>query len=118
MQVSLGIRLDGRRGPRVPAPPWAPTLHRLIGTIAFGLSIPVVFHCIWTLGYRSDDLRVVAHSVLGCVAYGLYVTKLLTVRTGDERPVWALPVVGSLLGSIMLAIWWTSAFVFYTESAA
>ena len=113
MQVSLGLRLVGRIGPRVPPPPWARDLHRLVGTVAFGISIPVVFHCIWTLGYRSDDAGLVLHSLLGCVAYGLYVAKILTARR-DERPEWALPLTGTTLGIVMLGVWWTSALLHYT----
>jgi hypothetical protein len=112
VQISLGLRITGRIGPRWPAPPWAPEVHRLVGTVAFGFTIPVVFHCVWTLGYRSDDSRLLVHSLLGCVAYGLYVAKVISVRTTD-RPVWALPVVGTVLGIVMLAVWWSSALVHY-----
>ena len=116
MQISLGLRITGRVGPRRPAAPWAPDLHRLLGTIAFGVSIPVVFHCIWTLGYQTADSRLSVHSLLGCVAYGLYVAKILAVRT-DDRPVWALPVAGSFLGFAMLGVWWSSALAHYAGTS-
>ena len=117
MQVSLGLRITGRAGPRRPPPAWTVELHRLIGTVAFGITIPVAFHCIWTLGYQSSDSRVAVHSLLGCVAYGLYVAKIIAVRT-DDRPGWALPVAGSLLGIVMLTVWWSSALVHYVESSS
>ncbi|MEQ8839489.1 MAG: DUF6529 family protein [Acidimicrobiales bacterium] len=112
VQISLGLRIAGRLGPRLPPPPWARDVHRLVGTIAFGMSIPVVFHCLWTLGYRADDTRLALHSLLGCVAYGLYVAQVLTVRSGD-RPEWAVPVTGAMLGIAMIVAWWTSALYFY-----
>lgn len=112
VQITLGLRITRRIGPRRPPPPWSLDLHRLVGTVAFGFSIPVVFHCIWTLGYRADESRLAVHSLFGCVAYGLYVAKVLAVRT-DDRPEWALPLIGSLLGFAMLAVWWSSALVFY-----
>ena len=115
VQLSLGLRLTGRLGPRVPPPSWAHDLHRLVGTIAFGISIPVVFHCIWALGYQSTDSRLAVHSLLGCVAYGAYVVDIMTARTAD-RPQWALPATGSLLGIAMLAVWWSSALVHYLGS--
>lgn len=117
MQISLGLRITGRIGPRGPAPQWSTELHRLLGTVAFGLSIPVVFHCVWTLGYESGDSRVAVHAVLGCVAYGSYVAKVLAVRAGD-RLRWALPGLGALLGVAMLAVWWTSALVHYAGSGS
>ena len=117
VQISLGLRITGRVGPRQAPPPWATDLHRLVGTVAFGISIPVVFHCVWVLGYRTDDLRLALHSLLGCGAYGFYVAKILTVRT-DDRPVWALPVAGSLLGATMVGVWWTSALLYYSGSSS
>ncbi len=117
IQISLGLRITGRIGPRVPPPAWAPDVHRLVGTVAFGISIPVVFHCIWTLGYQADDTRLAIHSLLGCVAYGMYVTKILTVRT-DDRPAWAVPLTGALLGIAMVVVWWTSALFFYAVSSS
>ena len=117
VQVSLGLRITGRIGPRVPPPAWSAELHRLIGTVAFGISLPVVFHCVWTLGYRAGDSRLVVHSILGCVTYGLYVTKVIAVRRDDAAP-WAVPLTGALLGSAMLVAWWTSAFVFYAGSGS
>jgi len=117
IQMTLGLRITGRFGPRRPPPPWAADAHRLIGTVAFGISIPVVFHCLWALGYQSGNSRVVVHSLFGFFAYGLYVAKILTVRS-DRPPERALPVIGSLLGFTMLAAWWTSAFVFYAGTGA
>ncbi len=116
VQMTLGLRLTGRLGPRRPPPPWAADVHRLVGTVAFGISIPVVFHCIWALGYQSDNSRVVVHSLFGFVAYGLYVAKILTARS-DEPPERSLAVLGSLLGFALLAAWWSSALVFYAGTA-
>lgn len=117
VQVSLGLRIAGRVGPRQAPPPWAHDIHRLVGTVAFGFSLPVVFHCLWVLGYRGDDARVAIHGVLGCAAYGLYVVQVLS-PTIDERPHRSSPVVGSLLGLCVLGVWWTSAYVHFTGGGA
>jgi len=117
MQVSLGLRMTGRVGPRRPTPPWAPDFHRLVGTVAFGVSLPVVFHCVWSLGYQAGESRISVHAILGCIAYGMYVAKVIAART-DDRPQWALPVAGSLLGILMLAVWWTSALVHYAGTGS
>jgi Family of unknown function (DUF6529) len=112
VQLTLGLRITGRYGPRRPPPSWMPDVHRLIGTTAFALSLPVAFHCLWALGYQGDNVRILLHSVLGCVAYGLYAAKVVTVRRGDG-PEWVVPLTGSVLGFSMLAIWWSTALVHY-----
>lgn len=78
-------------------------VHRLVGTLAFAFSIPVAFHCLWSLGYRSDDLRVAAHSFLGCVAYGFFVAKVVALRR-REAPMVVLAALGSVLGVVLVAI--------------
>ncbi len=115
-QMSLGFRMTGRYGPRRPAPFWMPDVHRIVGTVAFGLSLPVAFHCLWALGYRTDDARVLVHSLLGCVAYGTYAAKVVAVRR-SVGPDWVLPVLGSLLGLTLMAIWWGTALLHYTDTA-
>ena len=115
--------MTGRYGPDRPAPPWMPDLHRIVGSLAFGTSLPVAFHCLWVLGYRGDDPTVVAHSVLGFTAYGLYTAKVLVVRrdlhdvptTDGGRPEWAVPLLGVALGTTMIALWWSSALVFWVS---
>ncbi|MEZ5244645.1 MAG: DUF6529 family protein [Acidimicrobiales bacterium] len=117
MQVSLGLRITGRIGPRHAPPAWTSDLHRLLGTLAFGITLPVVFHCVWTVGYQSSDSRLVVHSIVGCIAYGFYVAKILAVRRDDLAP-WAVPLTGSLLGVAMLVAWWTSALVHYAGGSS
>ena len=67
--------------------------HRWTGTAAFLLALPVAYHCLWSLGWRSTDARVVVHGVLGCAFFGAVTTKLLALRI-DGAPRWALPVLG------------------------
>jgi hypothetical protein len=55
------------------APGWAGPLRRTTGVIAFLLTLPVAFHCLWARGFQTTDARVVAHSLLGCVFYGAFV---------------------------------------------
>ena len=108
LQVGLGRWITG------PSPAWAPDFHRLVGTVAFAVTIPVAFHCIWSIGYQGQDWRTTTHSLSGLVAYGLYVAKVISARSPADRPVWALPVTGSLLGTAMLVVWWTSSLHWYS----
>jgi hypothetical protein len=112
-QLGSGLRVHGRIGPTRPAPPWLHEVHRLLGTLAFALTIPVVFHCIWSIGYETFHLRQAIHSAAGCIAYGLYVAKVLAARKADQQPTWVLPVTGSLVGVAFIVAWWGQALWFY-----
>ncbi len=56
-----------------------------------------------------------AHSLLGCVFYGVFVTKMLTLRS-RHVPSWALPWLGGTLATILLALWLTSSLWFFTHT--
>src|SRR5262249_31337268 len=114
-QLVSAVAMYGRL-PFVGATPrWLPVAHRWSGTAAFVLSLPVAYHCLWALGFRSDgDARVVAHSILGCAFYGAFTTKLLALRS-KRLPGWALPVIGATLVTVLTAVWLTSALWFFTN---
>lgn len=97
-----------------PAPAWAVHGHRWFGTLAFLLTLPVAYHCLWALGFHDTDARVIAHSLSGCAFYGAFTTKMLLLRS-DRIPARALPITGSLLAVVLVAIWWSSSFWFFTN---
>jgi hypothetical protein len=117
VQVYLGARLYGKVPfPRV-APPWLGDAHRLVGTAAFALSLPVAYQCLWALGFQSATTRVLVHSLLGCFFYGLFTVKVLAVRVRG-LPDAVLPVVGGLVFATLVGIWLTSSFWFFTSRPA
>ena len=97
-----------RRLPLGPPPRWIPTAHRATGTLAFLVSLPIAYACLYVLGFEHSNARVLAHSVLGCLFYGAFVTKVLTLHT-SRLPRWALPVVGGVLFTVLILIVLTSA---------
>jgi hypothetical protein len=97
-----------RRLPLGAPPKWIGTAHRATGTLAFLVSLPVAYACLYALGFQHYSARVLAHSLLGCLFYGAFVTKLLTLRT-TRLPGWALPVVGGTLFTAVVAVVLTSA---------
>jgi hypothetical protein len=102
------------RLPRAGSPPrWVAHAHRWTGTAAFLLSLPVAYHCLWSLGWRDTDTRVVVHGLLGCAFFGALTTKLLALRI-NGLPGWALPVLGGGLVAILTGIWLTSSLWFFT----
>ena len=96
------------------APSWIGPVHRWSGTIAFVVSLPVAFHCLWALGFEYGDARVLVHSVAGCVFYGAYAAKMIGLRT-RSAPRWALPVLGGALFTLIVVLWLTSALWLFTK---
>jgi len=116
VQVITALRMFGRIGHGSPGPATA-TLHRICGVTAVVVSAPVAFHCLWSLGFGTYNTRVVVHSVMGCVFYGIFVTKMLTLRS-SRIPGWALPWLGGLLFASLTAVWLTSSLWFFTRGSA
>ncbi|MET0577987.1 MAG: DUF6529 family protein [Ilumatobacteraceae bacterium] len=103
------------RLPRAGAPPrWVAHAHRWTGTAAFLLVLPVAYHCLWSLGWRDTDARVLVHGILGCAFFGALAVKLLALRINGLAG-WVLPVLGGGLVAILTAIWLTSSLWFFTN---
>lgn len=87
-------------------------LHRWSGRTAILLTLPVAYHCIFMLGFGTNDIRVYIHSLLGSFLYGAVLAKVLIVRSNGFQG-WALPLAGGVLFSILAGLWLTSAFWFF-----
>lgn len=111
-QLASALRLYGRVGGGRPAPAWLGPAHRWSGTVAFVVSLPAAYHCLWGLGFQDTTTRVLAHSMLGCAFYGAFAAKLLVLHS-RRVPGWALPLLGSALVTLLVAIWFTSAWWYY-----
>ena len=101
--------VTGSRIIRGAAPAWMPVVHRWSGRIAILLTVPVIIHCIYALGFGTYSARVLAHSVLGCLFYGAFVAKMLSLVQRDKMPRWVLPVLGGVVFVSLIALWATSA---------
>lgn len=113
VQITSALRLYGKIGSGRP-PSWLGDLHRLSGTVAFTLTLPVAYHCLWSLGFDADIglNRVFVHSIAGCLFYGAMVSKVLVVRS-KGLPGWTLPLVGGVIFVGLVLAWLTSAFWFF-----
>ncbi|MEO3805765.1 DUF6529 family protein [Nonomuraea sp. B1E8] len=108
VQVVSALSMWGRLGVTIP-----PGVHRWSGRIAFLLTIPVAFHCLYALGLQYDVPRVLVHSLLGCFFYGVFTAKMLALpRRG--APGWTLPVLGGAAFTVLVGLWLTSSFWFFT----
>ena len=107
-QVTTAAWMWGRLPGVAKTPDWVPPTHRWSATLAFLLTLPVAYHCLWSLGFQDTNSRVLAHSLLGCAFYGAFATKMLALRT-PRLPSHTLPVVGGLVSVLLVGIWLTSA---------
>lgn len=115
VQVSTGARIFGKLEHLVPiGRPHVNRVHRWSGRLAILCTLPVAFHCIFILGFRSTDARVLVHSIAGTFVYGVIVVKVFFVRDRDH-PRWVLPLVGGTLFTILVTLWSTSALWYFTN---
>ncbi|MFL5895355.1 MAG: DUF6529 family protein [Thermoleophilaceae bacterium] len=110
VQVLTALWLYGKL-PLGDVPPWLGNVHRISGRLAFVFSLPVAYHCLWSLGFQDTTTRVLIHSILGCTLYGAFAAKVLIVRSRG-LPGWALPVAGGVMFSTLVVVWLTSALWF------
>jgi hypothetical protein len=120
LQVVTALWMFGRLPRAAEAPAWVPPVHRWLGTAAFVATVPVAYHCLWSIGFgnqladESEDLRRTVHSILGCVFYGAFTAKMVALRS-RRLPAWALPVVGGLLFSALVVLWLTSSLWWFAN---
>ena len=115
VQVLTGARIFGKLTGIVPVPPpRVNRIHRWSGRLAILCTLPVAFHCIFILGFKTDDTRVLAHSLLGTFIYGVFVVKVFYVRDRDH-PRWTLPLVGGTLFTVLALLWSTSSLWYFTQ---
>ena len=97
----------------ISAPSWIGGLHRWSGRIAFIVTVPVVVHCVYALGFQTFNVRVLVHSIAGCLFFGAFTVKMLAL-TRRGMPGWVLPVFGGLVFALLVVLWFTSAFWFFS----
>jgi Family of unknown function (DUF6529) len=98
------------------APPsWLGSVHRISGRLAFLLSLPVAYHCLYQLGFQHSSMRVLLHSIFGCLFYGAFAAKVLIVRSRN-LPGSALPLAGGLVFVLLVYIWLLTVLWYVDQS--
>lgn len=113
LQLGGALWMYGRLGAAAPA--WVGPGHRACGYLALLVSVPVAYSCLWSLGFQSSNARVLTHSLVGCAFYGAFVVKVAGVRS-KTAPRWFLPLAGSALFTLLVAVVVTSAGWYLTQS--
>jgi hypothetical protein len=90
----------------------AAAVHRWTGTAAFVATLPVAYHCLWSLGFSTQEPRQVVHGLLGCLFYGVFATKMLSLRIHDVSPR-LVPLLGGVLVTVLTAVWLSSSVWFF-----
>ncbi|NNH73063.1 hypothetical protein HLB23_24915 [Nocardia uniformis] len=98
--------------PKIRPARWTAWWHIWSGRIAVLLSVPVAVHCLYAFGFAATDTRVLVHSLLGCLVYGVFVTKMLLL-TRKGLPGWVIPVAGGLLFTGFVGLWFSSAVWYF-----
>ncbi len=93
--------------PRHPA--WLPPVHRVSGSLAFLISLPVGFYCLYGFGFDTLTPRTFGHSVAGCVFYGAFAGKMVGLRMA-RLPGWVIPALGGTVFTAVVVGWYLSAW--------
>ena len=80
VQVGTAAWVYGKLPLRAP-PDWIASFHRISGRLAFLLTLPVAYHCLYQLAFQDSTTRVLVHSILGCAFYGAFAAKIVIVRS-------------------------------------
>lgn len=98
----------------ITAPRWIGILHRWSGRAAFFVAVPVAVFCLYGIGFQHYTTRVLVHSVLGCLFFGIFTVKMLVLtRRGISG--WVLPVLGGLAFAGLVGLSLTSAVWYFAE---
>jgi hypothetical protein len=112
-QLAGALWMYGKLGLAVPS--WLGPAHRASGALAVILSLPVAYHCLWSLGFQTTDARVLVHSLAGCVVYGALVVKVVAVHS-RSAPGWLLPFAGGLLFTGLILVVLLSAGWYFSTT--
>ena len=114
VQLGSALWMYGRV-PLGAAPAWLGSLHRISGRVAFLLTLPVAYQCLYQLTFEDTSTRVLLHSLLGCAFYGAFAAKIVVVRS-HALPGMALPLAGGLLFTLLIGVWLTSGWWFISDN--
>ena len=112
VQLLTALWMYGRLGWAVPQ--GLGVVHKASGALAILISLPVAYHCLWSLGFQTETTRVLVHSVAGCVVYGAFVAKLVGLHT-RRAPGWLVPLAAGLLLAALVAVIATGAGWYISE---
>ena len=115
VQLLTALRIYGRIGGGDASRATTIT-HRASGALAVLVTLPVAYHCLWSLGFQTYSNRVLVHSLLGCLFYGVFVAKMLSLQL-KGIPRWAIPVLGGATFTVLIGVAATSSLWYFTNGS-
>ena len=115
VQLVTALRIYGRIG-KGDASRGITMTHRASGVLAVLVTLPVAYHCLWSLGFQTYSNRVLVHSLLGCLFYGVFVAKMLTLQIKGV-PRWAIPLLGGATFTVLIGVAATSSLWYFTNDS-
>ena len=112
IQLTLAMWMYGHLPGAGRAPRRVGALHRVVGALAFLLSVPIAVHCIRTYGIELTPARAAVHSLAGCFFYGAFAAKVLVVQS-RRLPRWLLPLLGGILVTAVAVSWYAGALWYF-----
>jgi hypothetical protein len=97
-------------------PSWIGTLHRWSGRLAFCIAVPVAVFCLYGIGFQAYDARVLVHSLLGCLFFGVFTIKMLML-TRNGLADWVIPLLGGLVFTVLVGACLTSSLWYFTAGS-
>ena len=115
LQVFTALWMYGKL-PISSRPSWLGDAHRISGRLAFLISLPVAYHCLYQLAFQDTTTRVLAHSLLGCLFYGAFATKVTIIHMPRPGRASGCRSLGGIVFTLLVATWVTSGLWFITTS--
>ena len=74
----------------------------------------MTYKCLWSLGFQTYSGQVLLHSTLGCLFYGIFVTKMLALRV-KGAPGWAIPLAGGATFAALIGVVASPAIWYFAQ---
>lgn len=97
------------------APAWVAPAHRATGRVAFLLSLPVAFYCLYGFGFDTATPRTLAHSLAGCLFYGAFTAKMIGIRSRALAG-WGIAILGGMVFTLFVVLWALSALWWFDSA--
>lgn len=114
-QLTTALWMYGKLPGARQAPAWVAPAHRATGRVAFVLSLPVAFYCLYGFGFDTATPRTLAHSLAGCLFYGAFTAKMIGIRS-RRLPGWGIAILGGTVFTLFVVLWALSALWWFDSA--
>ena len=113
-QVFTALWMYGRL-PIASRPSWLADAHRISGRLAFLISLPVAYHCLYQLAFQTRRRACWPTRCSAASSTARSPRRSRIIHMPGRAGVW-LPVIGGTVFTLLVATWVTSGLWFITTS--